>query len=174
MNSRNLDLHKLNSITKYPSILTYHASAEKGQLKPLTTDSFEGETEIIVTEKIDGAGCRIILLQDGFFIGSREELLTHSGELLFNPPQGIVEGLRAAATELHERYAPKDDGIKAIFVEFYGGKVTATSKQYTNGDIHKTSWRMFDAFNLSREIFAKLMASQVEDIASWRDHGGQP
>ncbi len=70
---RSCDLNKLNSMTKYPSIPTYHALGDKGALLEQTV-SFDGE--IILTEKIDGTNSRIVLLPDGnFVLGSREELL---------------------------------------------------------------------------------------------------
>ena len=48
---RQIDLGKLNSTTKYPSILTYHALGEKGVLQEVVQIAFEGR--IIGTEKVD-------------------------------------------------------------------------------------------------------------------------
>ena len=77
------DLNKLNSMTKYPSIPTYHTLGDKGTLLEQTV-SFEGK--VVLTEKVDGTNSRIILLPDvNFVLGSREELLFAKGDLIGNP-----------------------------------------------------------------------------------------
>lgn len=101
---RSCDLSKLNSMTKYPSIPTYHTLGEKGALLEETVP-FEGE--IVLTEKVDGTNSRIILLPDGTFIlGSREELLFAKGDLIGNPALGIVEALKAVASTLPQPIEP--------------------------------------------------------------------
>ena len=49
-------LRKLNSITKYPSILTYHNLGQRGSLvNSLVEDKhFDKHRSIYITEKIDG------------------------------------------------------------------------------------------------------------------------
>lgn len=91
---RSCDLNKLNSMTKYPSIPTYHTLGNKGVLLEETV-RFEGE--VVLTEKVDGTN-RIILLPDGnFVLGSREELLFAKGDLIGNPALGIVDALKSVA-----------------------------------------------------------------------------
>src|SRR5438034_7509139 len=55
---RRIDLGKLNSMTKYPSILTYHALGDKGVLQETVQIPFEGR--IIGTEKVDYTNARLI------------------------------------------------------------------------------------------------------------------
>ncbi len=55
---RQVDLGKLNSMTKYPSILTYHALGDKGLLQETVQIPFEGR--VIGTEKVDGTNTRLI------------------------------------------------------------------------------------------------------------------
>jgi hypothetical protein len=57
-----VDLDKLNSMTKYPSILTYHALGDKGVLQETVQIPFEGR--IIGTEKVDGTNARLIFCLD--------------------------------------------------------------------------------------------------------------
>jgi hypothetical protein len=47
---RQIDLGKLNSMTKYPSILTYHELGDKGVLKDALLVPFSGR--VIGTEKV--------------------------------------------------------------------------------------------------------------------------
>jgi len=51
-----VDLAKLNSLTKYPSILTYHALGDKGILQETVQVPFDGR--VIGTEKVDGTNRR--------------------------------------------------------------------------------------------------------------------
>ena len=92
------------------------------------------------TEKVDGTNARIVSLPDGgFLLGSREELLYAKGDLIGNPAQGIVAALR----EVAEALAPVDgDVVRVHFLEVYGGKVTAASKQYTGAKL--VGFRLFD------------------------------
>ena len=53
---RRVDLGKLNSMTKYPSILTYHNLGDKGILQETVQIPFEGR--VIGTEKVDGTNTR--------------------------------------------------------------------------------------------------------------------
>lgn len=163
---RATDLGALNSLTKYPSIPTYHTLDPKnGGLVENETVVFPGP--VLGTEKVDGTNARIISLPDGnFLLGSREELLYAKGDLIGNPAQGIVAALRDVAAGL----APvEDDVVRVHFLEVYGGKVTAASKQYT-GD-KAVGFRLFDMAVIPdyRAVLGKAPAV----ISAWRDEGGQ-
>ena len=117
--TRELDLAKLNSATKYPSIPTYHALGEKGALLDETVD-FDGQP-LIATEKVDGINSRIILMPDGcYLIGSREELLHARGDLIHNPALGIVETLKQTAERMVELVSTPADTITVVYLETYG------------------------------------------------------
>jgi len=160
-------LEKLNSMTKYPSILTYHKIDKienRGRLLDEIQVNFEGQ-KVILTEKVNGVNGRIILFPDGFYIiGSRDELLYAKGDLIGNPQLGIVDTLKPLAEDL----IPQRE-LTVYYSEVYGGKTTKSSKQYTgNGQL---SCRLFDiAFIPEQE---KIMQMPIERIASWRDNGGQ-
>ena len=83
---------KINTLTKYPSILTLHQLGEKGKLKSELTTPIENEV-LYATEKIDGTNTRIICFGDEYLIGAREFVLHHSDDLYFDNSQGIVEGI---------------------------------------------------------------------------------
>jgi hypothetical protein len=165
------DLDRLNSATKYPSILTYHALGDKGRLTPELTTEFTGAVQ--VKEKIDGTNARIIIPprgdgSPGLIIGSREELLHYTEDLIHNPSQGIVSTLYATfqsgaepLTVLHPTR------ITVIYGEVYGGKVTAGSKQYTSTGA--AGFRVFDIATIPTDV----LDLPRDQIASWRDRGGQ-
>jgi hypothetical protein len=164
---RTADLAALNSMTKYPSIPTYHTLDPKnGSLVEGETVAFAGP--VLGTEKVDGTNARIISLPDGtFLLGSREELLYAKGDLIGNPAQGIVAALREVAAGL----APVDDDVVRVhFLEVYGGKVTAASKQYT-GD-KAVGFRLFDVAVI--RDYRAVLARPAAEISTWRDGGGQP
>ncbi|RKT87494.1 RNA ligase [Saccharopolyspora antimicrobica] len=163
---RSTDLSALNSLTKYPSIPTYH------ELDPsnggLLDSVVEYSGQVIGTEKIDGTNARIISLPDGsYLLGSREELLYAKGDLIGNPAQGIV----AALQPLAETIAPvTEDVIRVHYLEVYGGKVTAASKQYTGA--RTVGFRIFDAVVIGD--YREIMALPPQKLSEWRDSGGQP
>lgn len=163
------DLARLNSATKYPSIPTYHALGDKGRLTAELNVRLSGDVH--VTEKIDGTNSRIILSpnpDDGLIIGSREELLHYTDDLIFNPSQSIVSTLYSILQRGAEPAVLAHDSLLVVvYGEVYGGKVTAGSKQYASK--MTTGFRVFDIALIAPEV----LATSTERIAAWRDSGGQ-
>lgn len=159
-----INMSRLDSATKYPSILTYH------ELDPKNGNLLEKPTvftgNVILTEKVNGTNGRIVLLPGGdYFIGSREELLYARGDRIQNPELSIVPTLKPLADQIvHGGAIP---AITALYLEVYGDKIGGAAKQYTtNGGC---GYRMFDA----SEVAPETLAWPCERIASWRDRGGQ-
>lgn len=160
-------IDELNSATKYPSILTYHALGDWGSLTEELNVEFDGPT--FLTEKIDGTNARIVLLpmSDDYFIGSREELLYARGDRLANRAQGIAAALKELAEGFDVGNLPYHLGIVTLYLEVYGGKVTDTSKQYSSKGT--VGYRLFDVSVVPLE----MLDQERQRIASWRDDGGQ-
>jgi hypothetical protein len=189
LHRESFDLRKVNSATKYPSILTYHAMADKGRLSETVPVALDGE--LIGTEKIDGTNARVVLFQSksvvnnvfgSYLIGSREDFLAYSTDLLYNPAQGIVctvhhhaeDWLLYSQDEETQRKVSKlEDGVYVVFGEVYGGNIN-NAKAYTN-DRSKFGFRLFDIIRFGIEEFRSMMDTwDLEDISAWREHGGQP
>lgn len=173
-----LEFRKINSMTKYPSILTYHQIGERGMLseKLSKNESFPLGEKIYIYEKIDGENSRIILLNKrvsfDYFIGSREEILFAKGDRIGNPYGNISDLLIPTADKLNHIFKDdKDTALIVIYLESYGGK-TKEAKNYT---MKKTqSYKVFDIFSLNYDEFNLLIDLPLEKIAIWRDNGGQP
>lgn len=165
---RTASLRAINSLTKYPSIPTYHTLDPRNGGLLDSTLAFDGP--VIGTEKIDGTNARIILLPDGaYLLGSREELLYASGDLLGNPALGIVDALRPVAASL-----PMPmwwDGATVLYLEVYGWKVGAGARHYTRTP--QVGWRLFDVATIGPGALDEMQGWPSERIASWRDGGGQ-
>jgi hypothetical protein len=161
---RGMDLRALNSLTKYPSIPTYHLlDPRNGGLQDEAV-VFSGP--VVGTEKVDGTNARMILTPDGdWFLGSREELLHAKGDRIFNPSQGIVAALKPVVEAL-----PPVTDLRVFYVELYGGKVGAAAKQYTT-DPTRYGWRLFDVLALPDP--AEQLGWPTERISAWREGGGQ-
>lgn len=171
---RDFDIQqKLNSLTKYPPIPTFHEiNIKTGMLDGSKPLDFKGQLAQ-VTEKIDGTNGRIVVFPDGkFVIGSRENLLACSEDWFLNPELGIVKELWGTATELASMATLTDGiGVRVYFFEVYGGKINGW-KNYTKSE--KFGHRLFDVIEFRDEQFIEQMYRTREDIASWRQHGGQP
>lgn len=167
-NLREADLSAINSMTKYPSIPTYHTISPKdGTLTEGEVLSFGGRP-VIATEKVDGTNARMIFLPDGnWLIGSREELLTASGDVVANPAYGIVDTLRESMNRIAERLSVNDT-IGVFYVEVFGCRQLKAWKQYGDGG---SDFRLFDA--VEYPDFEEILAQPIEKISAWREHGGQ-
>jgi hypothetical protein len=104
---RRTDLDKLNSLTKYPSILTYHTLGDKGALQDAVQVPFAGG--VLGAEKVDGTNARLIFGPDGSaIVGSREDLLWERRDLIGNPAMGIVAAGRDVVQGVYERACRPD------------------------------------------------------------------
>lgn len=173
-----MDLKKMNSLTKYPSILTYHQLGERGRLTDELSEGrgFSEADDVFVYEKVDGENARIILFKNGndidYLIGSREELLFAKGDRIGNPYGNIAEFLRPLADQLINRICLDEDwALTVIYQESYGGK-TKAAKNYTENKTQ--AYRVFDVFSLDKKQLEHLLTLPQEKIAEWRDHGNQP
>jgi hypothetical protein len=164
---RQADLAKLNSLTKYPSIPTYHALGDKGALQETLQVPFVGR--VLGTEKVDGTNCRLIFGPDGSaVVGSREDLLWERRDLLGNPAMGIVEAVREAVQERHEKLC-RSDQITVYYVEVFGRNIGSAAKNYTKEG--QVAFRLFDVVYI--ENYDELLGWPIDRIAHWRDQGGQ-
>lgn len=177
---RGINLDKLNSITKYPSIPTYHTLGDRGILQQDHID-FSSFATVEATEKVDGTNSRIIMLinpslPEGFqfVIGSREELLYARGDLIGNPSMGIVDALRNTAESIGRQMLQDFEEVDfdrnnfyTFYFETYGGKVGANAKNYTREG--KVGWRLFDIVNTSVPEFLSLQEKEGSHIARWRE-----
>lgn len=164
-------LRALDSATRYPSIPTYHKLDPKGgSLTEERNVTFDGP--VIATEKVDGTNTRIILLGGSYYlIGSRTELLYGRGDMIHNPALGIVDAVRdIAEAAIREKLTPSPK-VNVLFGEVYGHKVTGAAKQYTNTG--KVGFRLFDIMTMDTNEFMELLTRPVQQIAAWRDAGGQ-
>lgn len=167
MNKYGVD--RLNSLTKYPSIQTYH-EIDRGCLKENLTDNEGfGDETVYITEKVDGTNGRILIYNGDYIIGSREELLYRKGDTFGNPSQGIVDIMKPFAENLVSR-VKADNMLYVFYGEVYGSNING-AKQYTKH--RNANVRFFDEIQFD-EDFETLMDRPIEHISLWREHGGQP
>jgi hypothetical protein len=162
------DLDRLNSLTKYPSILTYHVLGDRGMLQEQVQIPFAGR--IYGTEKIDGTNARMVFCPDGgVVVGSREDLLWERRDLIGNPAMGIVAALKDRVRELAPKVV-RPDRIVVFYGEVYGRNIGGGAKNYAKRG--SVGFRLFDAMEI--ENFDDLLGKPVDKISTWREHGGQP
>lgn len=164
-----MDIARLNSATKYPSIMTYH-ELDGGRLRENRLDfaQVDDEEDVVWTEKVDGTNGRIVMLPDGdYFIGKREELIYAKGDRIIRDRDlGIVQTLKPLAEKLTAM--PIAGYIHTYFLEVYGGAVGPASRQYTE-DRNLFGARLFDVAVANPDILDR----PIDQISSWREHGGQ-
>lgn len=154
-------LPTINTATKYPEILTYHALGERGRLADEVTE-FDGT--VILSEKVDGTNIRIVKESGGdWLIGSREDLLTARGDRVPNKFQGVVEALG----DLPDHLPAPFEKVRVYFMEVYGGKIGGNAKNYSKTGV--TGFRIFDIAHVVPDIFV----TSPEAASTWRKDGGQ-
>lgn len=156
-------LDHINSMTKYPSIPTYHALGAKGILQEDGYTKFVGT--VIGTEKVNGTNVRLIIFPDGdWIIGSREELLCARGDRVPNPTLGIVNTMKDVA----ERLAREWHAIPTVYYCEAYGKGIDGAKEYAKS---ATDYKLFDIAIFP--YYEELLFWTRDRLASWREHEGQ-
>jgi len=181
------NIAKLNSMTKYPSIQTFHKMRGGGlAVDESITSDFPADEDLILSEKLDGCGTRIICLplylEDTEFeahprdcvVGSREELLHAKGDRIINPALGIVETVLAKVDLdglLHEIYDTweANDKIMVFYFETFGGKTTKGAKNYAGNQTMDI--RLFDVGVI--DSWQEVIGKTIDQISGWRENGGQ-
>lgn len=182
-------LGRLNSMTKYPSIETFHKlDGRGGLLEEVLHPEILGRN-VDITEKVDGTCARIILLPDilakrldsmgrkqSFILGSREDLLMARWDVIGNPSIGIAEGLYGIAERIvASGYIALDRAIYVVFGEWYGNRQTNSWKKYSADGVG--GFRVFDIMVMPVHEVEDILVRSREDISRWREHGafnGQP
>lgn len=149
---------KINTLTKYPSILTLHKFGQKGRFTDQITTNISGET-MYASEKIDGTNVRIVCYGSEFLVGSRNNILHYSNDFYWDESMGIVN-------QFYELKIPtlQVDKLTIIFGELFGGKVTSNSKNYGK---EKHGFRVFDVAVLDD---LSILDQSISDISNWREH----
>lgn len=148
---------KINTLTKYPSILTLHKFGEKGKLTNTLTTNIEGE-KLYATEKIDGTNVRIICYGDKFLVGSRKCILHYSDDFYWDESMDIVN-------QFYEMNIPviESEDLTIIYGELFGGKITANSKNYGKD---KHGFKVFDVAVIKD---LSILEKSITEISSWRE-----
>lgn len=127
------NLKELNSLTKYPSILTYHKQKGKGKLieqLSYTTEDLNLEEDLEFTEKVDGTNIRIIILGDKFLIGTREDIIYAIDTQLETDSYGIINTMKPIAEKIIN-FDKSENELKVYYFELYGGNIGANKKNYS-------------------------------------------
>jgi hypothetical protein len=136
----------------------------------MPTVSFVGD--LAAVEKLDGTSSCIILTDGGYELGCREELLHWADDRVWNPSQTIVGATKAPADRLRTELVTSGaaDGAAIRYGAVFGGKTTASGKQYTSN--RRVGWRPYDVARITGDQMRELLAWSPERIAIWRNSGG--
>jgi len=165
---------KLNTITKYPSILTYHQLGKKGTvIEELTSQYYECSDEEILegTEKANGTNTRIIICGQDYLIGTREEIIYAKGDRIRNDQLSILSNCIPIAEKLISANLFNSDELFVIYGENYGKNIGDGYKNYTTKEV---AFKVFDIWALYVDEIKELLNMELNQLATWREHGNQP
>lgn len=166
---------KLNTITKYPSILTYHELGQRGTIiEDFTKSSYECSDDEIIegTEKVDGTNTRIIICGDDYLLGTRDELIYAKGDRIKNDKMSILETCLPIAEDIMSKYIFNSNKLFVIYGENYGGNIGRGCKNYSKNK--ETKFRVFDMWQMEIDNVLDLLDKDLDKLSTWREHGGQP
>ncbi len=171
------NLAKLNCMTKYPSIETYHKLGDRGRLTEQRNHEWPDEA-VYVTEKVDGCNARMIFLPGRnmpWLIGSREELVAASSDVVWNSTLNIASTLLGPNAPKPWMLPPSllEDGyIFVAYFEVYGHKATPHWKEYASEEDlpFGALFRLLDATFFQHGWLNNF--DSLEEVARVRDNDG--
>lgn len=165
---------KLNTITKYPSIFTYHELGKKGTvIEELTGQYYDCSDDEILegTEKVDGSNTRIVICGQDYLIGTREEFIYAKGDRIQNDKQNILLNCIPIVERIVAENEFYKDELLVIYGENYGKNIGSGYKNYANKEI---GFRVFDMWSMEVDDVKVLLESDLNKLSTWREHGNQP
>lgn len=166
---------KGNSLTKYPSIMTYHKMGKGILEEKINMPEQDRDQNVYISEKIDGINMRILILNGDYVIGSREEFIYAKGDRAVSPNiKDYIGYMISTAEDLIRSKAIKRDVLYCIYGELYGSKIQSAWKRYTSSK-DTYGYRIFDVWDMPVLEFATMYDSMTPDAASnWRESNRQP
>ena len=160
-----------NSLTKYPSIQTFH-KMEKGILKDELTFPANESLEVYMTEKIDGSNIRFIIYNGDYLIGSRKEWIYAKGDRLISNEQ--VMYLKNYVEEVLKSYTFKKNILYCIYGEVHGTGIQSW-RNYTLSS-QSYGFRIFDIWSMEKKDIENLLISMKskDEVSNWRENNNQP
>lgn len=180
-----LGVDKLNTLTKYPSILTYHELGERGRLNEVLNNVQPNEElkeleVVFVTEKIDGTNFRIIVNKNGYIIGSREHLLHAKEDLIISDPWvnaaipyaerllSIVKGFDTKQ-EVNIGLDINEDTVFVFYGELYGANIGRAARNYTD-DKDVFNFRLFDIAYINNLSDILISCKNIDEVHNIREN----
>ena len=165
----------INSMTKYPSILTLHKLAQDGRtlLNDMTT-KIDDNVTLFSTEKLDGCNVRLIFYRGQFLIGSRDNMLHFGGDLYYQSEYDIVDSLydMLPIAKIADSIAASIYGnhLVVVYGEFYRGKALPKGKNYGR-ETH--GFRVFDICAFKEGDLDEILKMKPVQISRWREGEGE-
>lgn len=170
--------NKYNSLTKYPSILTYHVM-DAGKLQNmLNYPEQDRDLTINISEKIDGTNTRILIYNNDYVIGSREDWIYAKGDrAITSSLQSIINFMANIAEGLIQdrQYKLDNDTLYCIYGELYGSKIQKASSRYTTTK-DTYGYRIFDMWKMNEAGLQQLDSTinDANNASLWRENNSQP
>lgn len=167
---------KLNSLTEYPSILTYHKLGYKGSLLNEFYDEnkFEPDEPLEVTEKIDGTNMRLILTNSDYLVATRSNIVHAYGDRVITEI-AVKPVLDSCAYLIDNFFRDKlVDSVYVVYGEVYGNNICEGSKVYCAiNDKFSRSFRVFDVRAFPCVELEKLLDQDIVDISRFKSYSNK-
>lgn len=165
---------KYNSLTKYPSIPTYHTMKEGILLDSITNRLIDSNTKVYITEKIDGTNTRILVYNNDYIIGSREDWFYAKGDRVFPSSVKGFAFISKVAEQILATKKLKPNTLYCIYGELYGTDIQKTWTHYTSSK-DSFDYRIFDVWSMGKSAFSEMSDNiTANDASNWRENNSQP
>ena len=164
-------LDKINSLTEYPSILTYHKLGDKGMLMDelYEENKFDKDSLLEVTEKVDGTNMRLIMTNDDYLVATRSNIVYAKYDRICT--ESAVKPVIDACQYLIDSFRndTMSDVMLVVYGEVYGYNICNGSKVYcVKNNISSRKFRVFDVRAFPCTEIESILDKDIQEISRFK------
>ena len=169
-------LDKMNSLSKFPSILPFHKIGKRGgvteELNPIDQIFLHQEKlgKLFITEKIDGIASRAIVYKNDYLLADKNNFVYAKGDRIYQSI--IIDQMKETVEEFIKRN-PDPEKVHVIYGITYGYKIGNGTDLYIYNDSKKRDFRIFDIYSMGVFEFNNILGQSTKSIIDWRESNKQ-
>lgn len=168
---------KLDALTKYPNILPLHEIKDNHATTVLTEANYQPvpphpeNMEIVMRELIDGEIIRILVLDNDYFVGNRDEIVHARGDRIIVDPR-IIPMYRSLMNFFNANMS-NNERLMVLYGVVYGGRLKGNERYVVNNGDAKCV--LVDGFTMKvQDVVGICRDNNIDVISDWVDTLHQP
>ena len=173
---------KLNALTQYPSILSFHKLNDEGKaINELASADYQPtpprpeKMNVIIQEIIDGEIIRIIVLDNDYFIGNKNEIIHAKGDRIVL--DSMIIPVYKSLSNFFQANLSSNERMMILYGVLYGKGIKGHDRYIQNDDSDEELIKclLVDGFTIKiQDVIGLFKDNSVSFIENWVNTLHQP